>query len=154
MAITTIESLREHLQWAIEVEHCTIPPYLAALYSIKAGHNAEAREVVLSVLREEMLHMTLAANMLNAIAGKPQIDKPDFLRRYPLYLPHSSKSFMVPIAKFSREAIEVFLQIERPEGAETPRADDRYDTIGQFYRAIEERQPDREGLGLDRADRG
>ena len=138
MTIQTIDSLRTHLQWAIEVEHCTIPPYLSALYSIKDGHNQEAREVILSVFLEEMLHMTLAANILNAIGGKPQLDKPDFLRPYPLYLPHSSRAFMVPIAKFSRETIDVFLQIEKPEDADAPGADDRYETIGQFYRAIEE----------------
>jgi len=138
MAITTIESLREHLQWAIEVEHCTIPPYLTALYSIEDGRNQEAREVILSVFLEEMLHMTLAANILNAIGGRPQIDKPDFLQTYPLYLPHSSNTFMVPIAKFSRETVNVFLQIEKPEDAEAPGEEDRYETIGQFYRAIEE----------------
>lgn len=138
MTITTIESLREHLQWAIEVEHCTIPPYLTALYSLKEGHNQEAREVILSVFLEEMLHMTLAANILNAIGGRPQIDKPDFLRTYPLYLPHSSKGFLVPIARFSRETVGVFLKIERPEDADAPGVEDQYDTIGQFYRAIEE----------------
>jgi hypothetical protein len=26
--IATLESLREHLQWAIELEHFTLPPYL------------------------------------------------------------------------------------------------------------------------------
>src|SRR5882672_12350873 len=29
--IATLESLREHLQWAIELEHFTVPPYLCAL---------------------------------------------------------------------------------------------------------------------------
>ena len=58
--ITSLESLREHLQWAIELEHSTIPPYLCALYSIAPGRNSEATELVSSVLLEEMLHMTLA----------------------------------------------------------------------------------------------
>lgn len=67
--IATIESLREHLQWAIELEHFTLPPYLCALYSLDAGRNPEATEVLASVLVEEMLHMTLAANLLNAVGG-------------------------------------------------------------------------------------
>jgi ferritin-like protein len=50
--ITSLASLREHLQWAIELEHATIPPYLCALYSIKPGHNAQAREVLSSVMVE------------------------------------------------------------------------------------------------------
>ncbi|MEO8337927.1 MAG: ferritin-like domain-containing protein, partial [bacterium] len=32
MAIDTIEDLRTHLQWAIEIEHSIIPPYMCALY--------------------------------------------------------------------------------------------------------------------------
>ena len=74
MAIRTVEDLREHLQWAIELEHSTLPPYLTALYSIKDGHNTEAAEVIQSVFLEEMLHMTLAANILNAVGGAPEID--------------------------------------------------------------------------------
>src|SRR5690606_14644850 len=39
MPITTVASLRTHLQWALELEHSTIPPYLCALYSIPDGSN-------------------------------------------------------------------------------------------------------------------
>ena len=56
MPITDIQSLRLHLQWAIEVEHTQIPAYLCALYSIKEGHNREAAEIIESVFMEEMLH--------------------------------------------------------------------------------------------------
>src|SRR4051812_4643725 len=114
MAITTVESLRKHLQWAIELEHSTLPPYLCALYSIEDGHNVEAAAVVHSVFMEEMLHLTLAANILNAVGGSPQIDTPSILPTFPTYLPHSDRSFEVPLLKFSKEAIEVFLKIERP----------------------------------------
>ena len=67
--IATLESLREPLQWAIELEHFTLPPYLCALCSLEPDRNPEASEVVSSVLVEEMLHMTLAANLLNAVGG-------------------------------------------------------------------------------------
>src|SRR4029453_8662609 len=67
--IDTVDSLHEHLQWAIELEHFTLPPYLCALYSLAAVRNPEASEVVASVLVEEMLHMTLAANLLNAVVN-------------------------------------------------------------------------------------
>ena len=60
-SITTLESLREHLQWAIELEHATLPPYLTALYSLDPGPNAEAVEVISSVFVEEMIHLALAA---------------------------------------------------------------------------------------------
>ena len=67
--LKTLEDLRQHLQWAIELEHTTLPPYLCALYSIKPGTNSEAVDVIASVFIEEMLHMTLAANVLNAVGG-------------------------------------------------------------------------------------
>lgn len=136
MAIDTLESLREHLQWALEIEHATLPPYLTALYSLKEGHNREVFEVIESVFMEEMLHMTLVANLLNAIGGTPQLDKPDFIARYPTYLPHSSESFLVPLTKFSKEAIDIFMLIEKPEEHGAPPEDDHYHTIGQFYEAI------------------
>src|SRR5580692_7493601 len=111
MAITTVESLRRHLQWAIELEHATLPPYLCALYSIEEGSNEDAVEVIHSVFMEEMLHLTLAANILNAIGGSPQIDVPSILPSFPAYLPHSNQAFEVSLRKFSPEALETFLMI-------------------------------------------
>lgn len=134
--INSLESLREHLQWAIELEHSTIPPYLCALYSIETGRNAEAREVVSSVLVEEMLHLTLAANLLNAVGGRPRLDTPAMLPGYPRCLPHSDRSFEVSLFRFGPEAIETFLKIEQPSRAEASPESDSYETIGQFYEAI------------------
>jgi hypothetical protein len=134
--IATLESLREHLQWAIELEHFTIPPYLCALYSLDPVRNADAVEVVASVLVEEMLHMTLAANLLNAVGGRPQIDTPRMLLPYPRCLPHSDGSFEVPLARFSPESLDVFLKIERPAPPGAPPEGDQYESIGQFYDAI------------------
>jgi CDGSH-type Zn-finger protein len=137
VAITTVDSLRRHLQWAIEIEHGTLPPYLCALYSIKEGYNEEAAEVVHSVFMEEMLHLTMAANLLNAVGGSPKLDTPSLLPRFPTYLPHSNRAFEVPLLKFSREAVEVFLKIERPGEHDGLPEDDKFETIGQFYEAIE-----------------
>jgi ferritin-like protein len=81
--IATLESLREHLQWAIELEHSILPPYLCALYSLDPARNPAAAEVVLSVFLEEMLHTTLAANLLNAVGGRPQLHTPRMLPSYP-----------------------------------------------------------------------
>jgi hypothetical protein len=110
--ISSLESLRKHLQWAIELEHATIPPSLCALYSIKAGHNAEAAEVLSSVMVEEMLHLTLAANLLNAVGGRPRLDIPEMLPPYPHSLPHGDSSFEISLFPFGPEAIETFLKIE------------------------------------------
>ena len=137
MAITTVDSLRRHLQWAIEIEHGTLPPYLCALYSIKEGCNEEAAEVVHSVFMEEMLHLTMAANILNAVGGSPKLDAPSLLPKFPTYLPHSNRAFEVPLTKFSPEAVEVFMQIEKPGEHDGLPEDNEFETIGQFYEAIE-----------------
>ena len=136
--ITTLDDLRVHLQWAIELEHSTLPPYLCALYSIKPGHNRVAVDAIASVLIEEMLHMTLAANVLNAVGGAPSIDRPDFIPRYPMVLPHSGQSYRVPLAPFAPATIETFMRIEKPEEKEAVAQTDQFDTIGQFYLAIED----------------
>jgi CDGSH-type Zn-finger protein len=138
MPVTSLESLREHLQWAIELEHSTLPPYLCALYSIRPGTNPAATELLTSVFVEEMLHMTLAANVLNAVGGTPVLDRPDFIPRYPAYLPHSANAFEVSLEPFSPAAVDTFMKIEKPEAPDAPAEDDGYETIGQFYQAIEE----------------
>jgi len=134
--IVTLESLREHLQWAIELEHCTLPPYLCALYSLDAARNPEAAEVVCSVLVEEMLHMTLAANLLNAVGGRPVLDTQRMLPGYPRCLPHGDRALEIPLLPFGPEALDVFLKIELPAAADAPPESDRYETIGQFYDSI------------------
>jgi hypothetical protein len=136
LGIETLEGLREHLQWAIELEHSTLPSYLCALYSLDPDRNPEAAEVLLGILLEEMLHITLAANLLNAVGGCPQLDTPRMLPLYPRYLPHGDRSFRVSLLPFGTEALDLLLKIERP-AAPTARAEsDEYETIGQFYAAI------------------
>ena len=138
MAIKDLQDLCQHLQWAIELEHSTIPPYLFALYSITEGHNQEAVEILRSIVMEEMLHMTLAANVLNAVGGEPSLDKADFIPRYPCYLPHSNKAFQVSLEGFSPACVSTLMRIEHPEKPQAPAQDDNYATIAQFYSAIED----------------
>lgn len=135
--IASLASLREHLQWAIELEHATLPPYLCALYSLDPRRNVDAYDVVMSVMMEEMLHLTLAANLLNAVGGSPVVDAPHMLPGYPAPLPHGDRSFEVSLLPFGKEALELFLRIEEPSAPEAPAESDAYETIGQFYAAIE-----------------
>lgn len=135
--IDSLARLSEHVQWAIELEHFTIPPYLCALFSLDPGRNPDAAEVIRTVVIEEMLHMTLAANLLNAVGGRPQVDVPQMLPGYPGCLPHSNQSFEVPLMRFCPEALDVFLMIEQPSAPGGPPLGECYETIGQFYSAIE-----------------
>lgn len=134
------------LQQAIELEHATIPVYLYALYSLDPSRNAEIVQILQSVVVEEMLHMTLASNVLNALGGTPRIDKPNFVPKYPGPLPGGVETgLIVGLAPFSMNQLQVFLEIEEPENPinyrvtmlEVPGgAPPEPITIGQFYTAI------------------
>lgn len=121
--IETIADLQYHLQVALQLEHATIPPYLTALYSIKQNaerSNQGSFDVIRAVVVEEMLHMTLAANLLNAVGGEPKLTEKGFVPNYPTYLPSGETDFEVSLLPFSPGTIAMFKQIERP--AETPEA--------------------------------
>lgn len=135
--IKNIKDLHDHLQVAIELEHSTIPAYLCALYSIPDGKNTQAAQVIRSVVMEEMLHMTLAANVLNAIGGSPYINRKEFVPAYPTRLPDSGTHLTVHLQRFSKPAIRTFMKIEQPARADAKPEPDGYKTIGQFYAAIE-----------------
>jgi ferritin-like protein len=132
----TLESIRDHLQWALELELFTVPPYLCALYSLDADKNPEAEEVVQTVMVEEMIHMGLVANLLNAVGGQPRLDAQALLQPYPRPMPHGDRSFEVPLLGFSQAALDVFAQIEQPERTGALPEQDGYETIGQFYASI------------------
>src|SRR5713226_4987828 len=83
----TPQAVRDALQNAVKLEHATIPVYLYGLFSLQQDKNAAISEILQSVVVEEMLHMTLASNVLNAVGGSPQIDQPGFIPIYPGPLP-------------------------------------------------------------------
>jgi len=151
------KDLRPLVQAAIELEHSTIPPYFTAMLSLKPGANDAARGVIASVAREEMLHMAIAANLLNAIGGAPEIDRPGFIPNYPGPLPMMvDNDLTVGLRKASRGHIfGTFMRIEEPERpidlvvkparpagmvlmAAAGETTATFPTIGSFYRAIKD----------------
>jgi hypothetical protein len=137
-----VHGVRGALQAAVELEHAVIPPYLYALYSLVPGGNEAVARIIRSVVAEEMLHLTLAANLLNAVGGRPALDNPRFLPRYPGPLPGTvDDGLIVGLAPFSVGLVrDTFMPIEQPEhtldfGGADPAADEPL-TIGQFYRRI------------------
>ena len=112
----SIENLRRDLQTALELEHATIPPYLTALASIKNSFNREIHKVIRSIVIEEMMHLTLVANILNAVGGKPLLYSKDFLPHYPSRLPGGLQpDLIIPIEKLSLGLIRnIFMKIEQP----------------------------------------
>ncbi|MGZ9722014.1 ferritin-like domain-containing protein [Rhizobium miluonense] len=121
--IENVEQLKEYLQVAIQLEHATIPPYLTAAYSAKIEVNKPSIDIISAVAKEEMLHLTLAANLLNAIGGQPDLISADFVPHYPAHLPTGQDDFDVSIEKLSDHALQTFLAIERPTSLKPEQAD-------------------------------
>ena len=135
------EDLHGLVQSAIKLEHATIPAYLAAYFTLKLGTNQPVGEIIRSVVVQEMLHMTIAANLLIAIGGHPQIDRPDFIPTYPGPLPLDiGGDLIVGIEKCSIAQVQtMFMAIEQPQEPIDIKALQAgpYATIGEFYDALD-----------------
>lgn len=130
------------LQTAIELELSTIPPYMVALLSMKPSANREAADLIRGVMIEEMLHLALVSNVMNAVGGTVRLG-PDNLPSYPLWLNFEGKrDFPVNLAPFSADNIATFMKIEEPQALAAPRVEMLKEidipglTIGQFYMTI------------------
>jgi hypothetical protein len=142
--LASVEDARDSLQQAIQLEFSTLPPYLYALYSILPETNEAAVTRIMSVVHEEMTHMCLASNMLNALGGTPHLAQKNLIPTYPGPLPGDIGNWTVHLYPFSRIAMDQAMDIETPEqGAiKFPEnvalaADQQYQTIGEFYTQLD-----------------
>ena len=144
-----LDELRGLLRHALTLELSTIPPYATACFSIKEEGqydrsspqivNAEPIEVIRQVMVEEMLHMALAANVLNAVGGAPALDDPEWVPTYPRRLLPNGKGPQVRLRRFTPEQIKAFREVERaPPSIHPLKTEDcaEADTIGAFYACI------------------
>jgi Ferritin-like len=159
---------REHL-WhllmeASELEHMIMCQYLYATFSLKVGTDegltedqaaavVRWRRVLHDISVDEMLHLTLVANVMAAIGAAPTVSRPNFPQRSG-YFPPTVQFELLP---FGEPALTHFLYLERPEGMERmdaegfapvasppeplapeealPRMQD-FATVGHLYRGI------------------
>jgi hypothetical protein len=144
--LNNVQDAQAMLQTAIGVELGTLPPYLYALYSIKPGTNAAAAQRIKSIAIQEMVHMCLVCNILNALGGKPVLDP----QKYPGPLPgdigpEGGEPLTLHLYPFSVEAMKQGMDIEQP--AEVPDIpiqqhlalahEEKSVTIGHFYTILD-----------------
>jgi len=154
-----LDELHDYLRAAVQLELSVIPPYLCGLYSLRPGGlNGETALILRSIVTEEMLHLTLAANTLMAVGGgPPRLTDPHRLPRYPALLATEEglppeQQFLVHLLPFSPPALDTYLKIENPEhphdhallravATHEPSALHAaklgFPTVGAFYAAIE-----------------
>ena len=152
------------LSEASELEHMLMLEYLFAAFSLKTdaseGLTEEQLEaikrwerVISEVAAQEMLHLASASNLLTAIGGAPNFNRPNFPQPAKYYPP----GFQLALLPFSERALGDFVFYERPEGMEDnapelelarevmphPATDvvvpheQEFATVGHLYRAIE-----------------
>ncbi|HEY3218147.1 MAG TPA: ferritin-like domain-containing protein, partial [Candidatus Limnocylindria bacterium] len=159
------EQLIYLLREAAELEHTILCEYLFAAFTMKqrtdeglSAAQLEAvdrwRGVILTVAKQEMLHLTLVQNLLTAIGAAPHLSRPNL----PTAAKHFPAGVQIALVPFGEKALRHFLFLERPEGLalEDPEAqvaierarplmtdDDivpapqEYGTVGHLYRAID-----------------
>lgn len=148
--------LKTDLQTAVEVELSTLPIYLYTYYSInrQPGTGVDSLDLfankaggtIMSVAVEEMLHMSLAANVLFALGEQPKMygKSPDF-QSIPgggTNLPHHNplgpdgKPMDINLAGLNYDTLWGFLEIEYPKAPGSTLADNDWTTIGELYSFI------------------
>jgi hypothetical protein len=166
LPVDSREELVYLLGQACEIEHGLLCEYLYAQFSLKRdvseGVTAEQlsriqawEQTIIDVIKQEMLHLALATNILTAIGAAPHFDRPNF----PILSGWYPPDVEIALLPFGERALRHFMFLERPEGmtlrdAETftPRSasateasDDtnltagpeEWHTVGHLYRGIE-----------------
>jgi hypothetical protein len=144
--LTSADDAKSLLQTALGVEFGTLPPYLYALYSIPPGTNSGSSQLIRSVALQEMIHMCLACNILNALGGNPVVKVQPYPGPLPGDIGPDGKPLTLHLLPFSKDALAQAMAIEEPENPpdypiktmalleeEAPKAV----TIGQFYEALD-----------------
>jgi Ferritin-like len=143
--LATVQDAQALLQTAIGVEFGTLPPYLYALYSIRPGTNPESVQRIKSVALQEMIHMCLACNILNALGGNPLLNPPTYPGPLPGDIGPDGQPLTIHLYPFSVRAMQQAMDIEQPEDPpdfpvkallEAEPAGKAV-TIGQFYDALD-----------------
>ncbi|MBI1771002.1 MAG: ferritin-like protein [Burkholderiales bacterium] len=148
--ITTVQQAQAMLQTAINVEFGTLPPYLYAQLTILPGTNAAAMARLKSITHQEMIHLCLAANILNALdgddtpEGKPTLQPPTYPGPLPGDIGSDGKVLTVHILPFGKPAMQQGMNIEMPvDPIDFPQlkllaaTTSKAVTIGQFYEALD-----------------
>lgn len=143
--LETVEDAWSMLETAIGVEFGTLPPYLYAMFSIPPGENVAAANLIKSVLMQEMIHMCLACNIMNALGGNVKLTPPVYPGPLPGDIgPVGKDALVIRLLPLSECAMKQGMAIEQPEKIPNypvlkmaPDGAPATGTIGQFYERLD-----------------
>ena len=151
---------------ACELEHGLLCEYMYAQFSLKRGIDEgvspeqlarlQAWETtIIDVVKQEMLHLALATNILTAIGAAPHFERPNF----PILSRWYPPDVQIGLVPFGERALRHFMFLERPEGMALHDAEgfssvggmqpltvddpqitagpEEWHTVGHLYRGIE-----------------
>src|SRR5215470_12220497 len=150
LTVDTREELVYLLGQACELEHGLMCEYLYAQFSLKRGLDEGLTEgqlarvqawekLLISVIKQEMLHLALATNILTAVGAAPHFERPNFPIMSRWYPP----GVQIALVPFGERALRHFIYLERPEGMALDDAagfaavPQQWQTVGHLYRGIE-----------------
>jgi hypothetical protein len=166
LRVETREELVYLLGEACELEHGLLCEYLYAQFSLKRSveesltpaqlARIQAWELTLiDVIKQEMLHLALATNILSAIGAAPHFERPNF----PILSRWYPPDVQIALVPFGERALRHFMFLERPEGMALHDAEgfgavggmqpltvddpqitagpEEWHTVGHLYRGIE-----------------
>src|SRR5437870_7314644 len=166
LRVESREELVYLLGEACELEHGLLCEYLYAQFSLKRSvqegvtpeqlARIQAWELTLSdVIKQEMLHLALATNILTAIGAAPHFERPNF----PILSRWYPPDVQIALVPFGERALRHFMFLERPEGMSLRDAEgfgavghmrplsnddpqltggaEEWHTVGHLYRGIE-----------------
>lgn len=166
LRVESREELVYLLGEACELEHGLLCEYLYAQFSLKRsvaeGVTPEQlvriqawETAIIDVIKQEMLHLALATNILSAIGAAPHFERPNF----PILSRWYPPDVQIALVPFGERALRHFMYLERPEGmaledapgfaalgqmqpltADDPQltaGPEEWHTVGHLYRGIE-----------------
>jgi len=166
LRVESREELVYLLGEACELEHGLLCEYLYAQFSLKRSlqegvtpeqlTRIQAWELaIIDIVKQEMLHLSLATNILTSIGAAPHFERPNF----PILSRWYPPDVQIALVPFGERALRHFMFLERPEGMSLrdaegfgavahmrPLSDDdpqltggaeEWHTVGHLYRGIE-----------------
>ena len=115
---------------AAELEHALMCEYLFAAFTLKRSTEEGLsedqlaaverwRRTLLMIAKQEMLHLALNCNLVNALGASPHLSRPNL----PQPARHYPSGVQLALLPFGEQALRHFLYLERPEGMDFDDAD-------------------------------
>jgi len=166
LRVESREELVHLLGEACELEHGLMSEYLYAQFSLKrtVGEGLTPEQLarvqawesaLIGVVKQEMLHLALATNILTAVGAAPHFERPNM----PILSRWYPPGVQIALLPFGEQALRHFMYLERPEGMTLADAEgfaavadipplahldrpavavpEQWRTVGHLYRGIE-----------------